>query len=65
MELQMRNAKKKLPKGIRKSEQKLTKMMLLIFGVFMLSYLPGVGVKIVSGNEVWKELQKAPSKLAY
>ena len=48
MELQMRNTMMKLPKGIRKSEQKLTRMMLFIFGVFFVTYMPGVGVKMVS-----------------
>ena len=47
MELQMRNTKTKLPKGIRKSEQKLTKMMVFIFGTFLLTYMPGVVVKMV------------------
>ena len=47
MEIQMRNTKTKLPKGIRKSEQKLTKMMVFIFGTFLLTYMPGVVVKMV------------------
>ena len=48
MELQMRSTKMKLPKGIRKSEQRLTRMMLFIFGVFFVTYMPGVVVKMVS-----------------
>ena len=47
MELQMRNTKMKLPKGIRKSERRLTRMMLFIFGVFFVTYMPGVVVKMV------------------
>ena len=47
MELQMRTTKTKLPKGIRKSEQKLTKMMVFIFGIFLVTYMPGVIVKMV------------------
>ncbi len=39
----------RLPKGLREKEQKLTRMMGGIFLVFLLTYMPGVIVKLVSG----------------
>ena len=51
MELQMRNTKTKMPKGIRKSERRLTKMMAFIFGIFVVTYMPGVVVKMVRIND--------------
>ena len=47
MEKQMKIAKVKRPKGIREQEQRLTRMMALIFGTFLLTYFPGVTVKLV------------------
>ena len=38
----------RLPKGLREKEQKLTRMMGGIFLVFLLTYMPGVIVKLVS-----------------
>ena len=38
----------KIPKGLRRREQKLTKMMFLIFGCFLVTYIPGLITKLVS-----------------
>lgn len=37
-----------MPKGLKKKEQQLTKMMCIIFGCFIVTYMPGVFVKLVS-----------------
>ena len=36
-----------IPKGLKKREQKLTKMMSLIFGCFLVTYLPSMVVLTV------------------
>ena len=43
----MKTSDMKMPKGLKQREQKLTKMMLFIFSCFLLTYMPGVIVKLV------------------
>ena len=47
----MQRASTRVPKGLKAREQKLTKMMGLIFGTFLLTYLPGVAIKVASQND--------------
>lgn len=48
MEAQLKRSSAALPKGLKDREQRLTKMMLFIFGCFLITYLPGAIVKLVS-----------------
>lgn len=50
MESVMRSSRTFIPKGLEKKEKKLTKMLLIIFACFLLSYGPGALIKIVSIN---------------
>ena len=47
MEAQLKTSDMKMPKGLKAREQKLTRMMLFIFSCFLLTYMPGVIVKLV------------------
>jgi len=48
MERQMQRSSSRTPQGLRKREQKLTKMMALIFGCFLVTYMPGAVIKLVN-----------------
>jgi hypothetical protein len=48
MEHEVRNSKVSLPKGLKEREQRLTKMMLIIFACFIITYMPSYFVKTVS-----------------
>ena len=44
----MRKSRIKVPTALKDKEQKLTRMMLIIFVCFLLSYGPGMIIKLVS-----------------
>ena len=48
MEKEMRKSKIRVPTALRDREQKLTRMLLIIFVCFLLSYAPGMIIKLVS-----------------
>jgi len=48
MEYEIRNSAVSLPKGLKEREQRLTKMMLIIFTVFIITYMPSYFVKTVT-----------------
>ena len=52
MEAQLKRSSAALPKGLKDREQRLTKMMLFIFGCFLVTYLPGAIVKLVRVQEI-------------
>eukprot|EP00095_Tigriopus_kingsejongensis_P007204 maker-scaffold192_size271026-snap-gene-1.21 protein:Tk07204 transcript:maker-scaffold192_size271026-snap-gene-1.21-mRNA-1 annotation:"gustatory receptor trehalose 1" len=58
MEEQLQN-RTALPKGMKQREQRLTKMMLFIFGCFLLTYLPGVGIKVMDKSLHYPSLHVA------
>jgi len=45
-----------IPKGLKKREQKLTKMMSLIFGCFLVTYLPSMVVKTIDDEKEFPTL---------
>ena len=47
VESQMHRTSTRVPKGLKEREQRLTKMMALIFGCFLFTYMPGVVIKLV------------------
>jgi hypothetical protein len=47
MEYEIRDSAVSLPKGLKEREQRLTKMMLIIFTVFIITYMPSYFVKTV------------------
>ena len=47
MEIEMRKSKIRMPTALRDKEQKLTRMLLIIFICFLLSYGPGMVFKLV------------------
>lgn len=47
MEFEIRNSNMALPKGLKEREQRLTKMMLIIFACFIMTYMPSYFVKTV------------------
>ena len=47
MEKEMRKSKLRMPTALRDKEHKLTKMLLIIFICFLLSYGPGMVCKLV------------------
>ena len=47
MEMELRKSKMKMPTFLKDKEQKLTKMLLIIFICFLLSYGPGMVFKLV------------------
>ena len=44
----MRKSRIKVPTALKDKEQKLTRMLLIIFVCFLLSYGPGMIIKLVS-----------------
>ena len=48
MEKEMRKSRIKVPTALKDKEQKLTRMLLIIFVCFLLSYGPGMIIKVVS-----------------
>ena len=48
LENEMQDAFRHVPDGLKANEQKLTKMLLLVFVCFLFSYGPGAMVKLVS-----------------
>ena len=51
MEKQLVRTSTIMPKGMKMREQRLTKMMAFIFGCFLLTYMPGAVIKLVSYSE--------------
>ena len=48
MENDLRNSSIRIPTALKEREQKLTRMLLIIFACFLLSYGPGMLIKVVS-----------------
>lgn len=58
MEKQLKS-RASMPKGMKEREQRLTKMMLFIFGCFLLTYLPGTVVKLFDNDIYYPTLHVA------
>ena len=48
MEEDLRKSRIRIPTALKEKEQKLTRMLLIIFACFLLSYGPGMLIKVVS-----------------
>ena len=48
MEKELRESRMKIPTGLKEKEQRITKMLLCIFICFLVSYGPGMIIKVVS-----------------
>ena len=56
MEYEIRDSAVSLPKGLKEREQRLTKMMLIIFTVFIITYMPSYFIKAVNLESIINEI---------